>query len=183
MNKELLEVLKSNNAPIFTWESGLNTSNQDVLNFYTKNTEFYAWVSKDNHLHLVSLDGESAITTSSVIKLEKKGGYRRIETRNTVYHLWKVDTQAVCPTMATIPVESVIPATPTVPIFTEPKLVEIKSIDVKEVYHRICAQYPYACYGSFCSAFSDAKRDGFITDDEYQAAHVYYGRLWFYAGD
>ena len=167
MNKEVLARLA--NAPVYGWESGIRTSTPATQNFYDNYKEFYAVKTKDNCVMFFSLDGDLLLTTSPIIKLEKKGGYVRIETRNSVFSLWTSNYEA--------------PVTTIKPIFTDPKVVEIKSIDVKEVYSKICAQYPYAGYGSYRSAFNDARNDNFVTDDEYEAAHAYYNRLWDYAGD
>lgn len=42
---------------------------------------------------------------------------------------------------------------------------------------------PYPVQMSRADAFSKAKDDGLITDEEYKEAREIYGDLWFYTGD
>lgn len=42
---------------------------------------------------------------------------------------------------------------------------------------------PYPVQMSREEAFRNAKKDGLITDEEYNRARVYFGNLWNYVGD
>lgn len=168
MNESMLKMLKG--APLYTWESGIRSENPDVLKFYNENKKFYVVIHHEDgrrRLQFFTTEGDLGLVTSSIIDVVSNGSYRRFQTRNTVYHLIKFDPK-------TEPDDAVVEVV---------KPVQPKPIDVKAIMRKIYAQYPYASYGSPCSAFSDARRDKFVTDEEYAAAQVYYGRLWHYAGD
>lgn len=42
---------------------------------------------------------------------------------------------------------------------------------------------PYPVQMSRAEAFSKARKDGLITDEEYEEAREFYGNLWNYTGD
>ena len=56
--------------------------------------------------------------------------------------------------------------------------------DWSELYREFEEKYNhYPVQMSRAEAFSKAKADGLITDEEYTEARRYYGNLWFYTGD
>jgi hypothetical protein len=163
----MLEMLQKNDAPLYTWESSIQTSNPDVLEFYNENKEFYVRIHQEDGKSILlfySVAGELKLATSSIINVTRNGSYRRVETRNTVYHLLAIEPK------------------PVVAVKTEP-VEQPKKINVTELMKKIHSQYRYACYGSPCSAFTDALNDKFVTNEEYAAAKKFYGSLWNYVGD
>lgn len=58
------------------------------------------------------------------------------------------------------------------------------SIEWSELYKKFEDIYnPYPVQMSRAEAFSKAKNDGLITDEEYIEARKFYGNLWYYTGD
>ena len=56
--------------------------------------------------------------------------------------------------------------------------------DFNKMYLEFERMYnPYPVQMSRAEAFSHALDDGLIDKETYQAAHEYYGSLWFYVGD
>ena len=53
-----------------------------------------------------------------------------------------------------------------------------------ELYNKFEGMYnPYPVQMSRAEAFRKARNDGLITDEEYDEAQEFYGRLWNYTGD
>lgn len=74
---------------IWTLESGINTNNEEVKNFFRRNRFFFIY-EKEGVLTLRSLNTEDKLTTSKIKeKLVKENGYVRVKTQNTTYHFTK----------------------------------------------------------------------------------------------
>ena len=53
-----------------------------------------------------------------------------------------------------------------------------------ELYNKFESMYnPYPVQMSRAEAFSKAKNNGLITEEEYREAREFYGNLWRYTGD
>ena len=53
-----------------------------------------------------------------------------------------------------------------------------------EMYLEFEEKYnPYPVQMSRAAAFENARKDGLITDQQYNMARWYFGKLWFYVGD
>lgn len=55
--------------------------------------------------------------------------------------------------------------------------------NIDTIYNELESLYPEAGYASRATIFRVALNDGIITEDEYDRARSYYGRLWTYTGD
>lgn len=56
--------------------------------------------------------------------------------------------------------------------------------DIDDLTNKLKTKYPdEANYSSKSTLYRRAFDDGVITKDEIEAARIYYGRLWRYAGD
>lgn len=53
-----------------------------------------------------------------------------------------------------------------------------------KLYNKFEGMYnPYPVQMSRAEAFRKARKDGLITDEEYEEAREFYGNLWYYTGD
>ena len=74
---------------IWTLESGINTTNEEIKKFFRRNKFFFIY-EKEGKLILKSLNTDDELRTSSIKeKLFKDNGYARIKTQNTTYHFTK----------------------------------------------------------------------------------------------
>lgn len=83
-----------NYKAIYTLESGLSTTNMDVIEFFTMNQYFFCLKAKDGTATFLSLDKKMKIFTSKVkdvVKLDN--GYMRIVTQNTRYNLYCINKE------------------------------------------------------------------------------------------
>jgi hypothetical protein len=55
--------------------------------------------------------------------------------------------------------------------------------EVKATERKIAMKFPYETNNSYSSLFGTALNHGEITQEDYDKAKSYYGRLWDYAGD
>jgi len=56
--------------------------------------------------------------------------------------------------------------------------------DIRDLTRSLRELYPTTgMYGSRESLYSEGSRDKIITNEEYNSARKYYGRLWSYTGD
>lgn len=55
--------------------------------------------------------------------------------------------------------------------------------NVSYMYNELCGLYPHESFGSYASVFLRALNDSVITDEEFDMAKKYYGKLWNYSGD
>lgn len=60
----------------------------------------------------------------------------------------------------------------------------VESKNFSEMYYAFEKKYnPYPVQMARSEAFGNALRDGYITEELYHKARIYYGNLWNYVGD
>lgn len=59
----------------------------------------------------------------------------------------------------------------------------MSGIEINKLYNELERMYPDGGYVSRATIFRYALNDGKITEDVYNQAREYYGRLWNYTGD
>ena len=57
------------------------------------------------------------------------------------------------------------------------------SLNISELLDTLTELYPKETFGSRGSIFREGYNEGLITEQEFETAKKYYGRLWNYCGD
>lgn len=75
---------------VYQWESGIVTTTEATRNFYENFKEFRVKKANDgsNRYGFFDLDGNLQLVTSPAKDVRVVGGYVRIETANSTFHLW-----------------------------------------------------------------------------------------------